>query len=160
MEILDWGILASLTYHNLSVNPTWALGPSSLPSLLVGKVVCQRAQYVSSAHSFQTPTHPTCLPLDFPDVHSLQPQLDCGDTEIKVSLDKCLLGSLGFGDEVHAYLRDGNWNCSSLRQSEEENWISVTNPTQAGACGNILEVRDVYTPAARVQELGRQGLCQ
>lgn len=73
------------------------------------------------------------------DVHSLQPQLDCGDTEIKVSLDKCLLGSLGFGDEVHAYLRDGNWNCSSLRQSEEENWISVTNPTQAGACGNILE---------------------
>uniref|UniRef100_A0A8B9XYA7 Glycoprotein 2 n=1 Tax=Bos mutus grunniens TaxID=30521 RepID=A0A8B9XYA7_BOSMU len=74
--------------------------------------------------------------LNVSDVHSLQPQLDCGDTEIKVSLDKCLLGSLGL-EEVHAYLRDGN--CSSLRQSEEENWISVTNPTQAGACGNILE---------------------
>ena len=115
---------------------------------------------MSSAHSFQTPIHSTCLPLDFLDVHSLQPQLDCGDTEIKVSLDKCLLGSLGFGDEIHAYLQDGNWNCSSLRQSEEENWISVTNPTQAGACGNILEVRDVYTPAARVQELDRRGLCQ
>lgn len=77
-----------------------------------------------------------------------------------MSLDKCLLGSLSFGDEVHAYLRDGNWNCSSLGQSEEENWISVTNPTQAGACGNILEVNDVYTPAARVQELGGGGLSQ
>ena len=114
---------------------------------------------MSSALSFQTPIHSTCLPLDFPDVRSLQPQLDCGDKEIKVSLDKCLLGSLGFGDEVHAYLQDGNWNCSSLGQSEE-NWISVTDPTQAGACGNILEVSNVYTPAARVQELGRRGVTQ
>lgn len=43
------------------------------------------------------------------------PQLDCGDKEIKVSLDKCLLGSLGFGDEVHAYLQDGNWKLQQPR---------------------------------------------
>ncbi|XP_068422029.1 pancreatic secretory granule membrane major glycoprotein GP2 [Eschrichtius robustus] len=77
--------------------------------------------------------------LNISDVHSLQPQLDCGAKEIKVSLDKCLLGGLGFGDEVHAYLQDRNRNCSSMMQREGKNWISVTSPTQAGACGNILE---------------------
>uniref|UniRef100_A0A673VTH2 Glycoprotein 2 n=1 Tax=Suricata suricatta TaxID=37032 RepID=A0A673VTH2_SURSU len=75
--------------------------------------------------------------LNISDVHSLQPQLDCGAREIKVSLDKCILGSLGFGDEVIAYLHDGN--CSSTVQRQERNWMSVTSPTQARACGNILE---------------------
>ncbi|XP_059933974.1 pancreatic secretory granule membrane major glycoprotein GP2 isoform X4 [Mesoplodon densirostris] len=77
--------------------------------------------------------------LNISDVHSLQPQLDCEAKEIKVSLDRCLLEGLGFGDEVHAYLQDPNWNCSSMMQGEENNWISVTSPVQAGACGNILE---------------------
>ncbi|XP_057605687.1 pancreatic secretory granule membrane major glycoprotein GP2 isoform X1 [Hippopotamus amphibius kiboko] len=77
--------------------------------------------------------------LNTSDVHSLQPQLDCGAEEIKVSVDKCLLGGLGFGDEVYGYLRDRNRNCSSVTQAQEKHWISVTSPTQAGACGNILE---------------------
>ncbi|XP_076997839.1 pancreatic secretory granule membrane major glycoprotein GP2 [Tamandua tetradactyla] len=71
------------------------------------------------------------------DVHNLQPQLDCGAKEFKVSLDRCRLGSLGLGEEVIAYLRD--WNCSSVTQKEENNWMSVTSPAQAAACGNILE---------------------
>ncbi|XP_025858765.2 pancreatic secretory granule membrane major glycoprotein GP2 isoform X2 [Vulpes vulpes] len=75
--------------------------------------------------------------LNSSDVHSLQPRLNCGAKEIQVSLDKCQLGGLGFGDEVIAYLRD--WNCSNMMQREERNWISVTSPTQARACGNILE---------------------
>ncbi|XP_004373361.1 pancreatic secretory granule membrane major glycoprotein GP2 isoform X2 [Trichechus manatus latirostris] len=75
--------------------------------------------------------------LNSSDVHSLQPQLDCGAKEIKVSLGKCQLQGLGFGEEVIAYLRDRN--CSSILQWEERNWLSVTSPAQAGACGNILE---------------------
>ncbi|XP_032692060.1 pancreatic secretory granule membrane major glycoprotein GP2 [Lontra canadensis] len=75
--------------------------------------------------------------LNSSDVHSLQPQLNCGAEEITVSLDKCQLGGLGFGDNVITYLRDRN--CSSITQREERNWISVTSPTHAGACGNILE---------------------
>lgn len=71
------------------------------------------------------------------DVPSLKPQLNCGAEEITVSIDKCLLGGLGFEDEIIAYLR--NQNCSSNLQKEERNWISVTSPTQAGACGHILE---------------------
>lgn len=96
---------------------------------------------MGSAHCFQSPVHSTYLLLNFPDVHSLQPRLNCGAKEIQVSLDKCQLGGLGFGDEVIAYLRD--WNCSNMMQREERNWISVTSPTQARACGNILEVNGV-----------------
>lgn len=77
-----------------------------------------------------------------------------------MSLDKCLLEGLGFGHEVHAYLQDQNWNCSSMMQTEEDNWISVTSPARAGACGNILEVSGVYPTAAAVRELGWRGLSQ
>lgn len=107
---------------------------------------------MGSAHCFQSPVHSTNPLLNFPDVHGLQPKLDCGAKEIKVSLDKCLLGGLGFGDKVIAYLRDGN--CSSTMQRQDRNWISVTSPTQARACGNILEVSGVYTTAARGWQLG------
>lgn len=106
---------------------------------------------MGSAHCFQSPVHSTYPLLNFPDVHSLQPQLDCGAKEIKVSVDKCLLEGLGFGDEVIGYLHDGN--CSSTMQRQERNWVSVTSPTQARACGNILEVSCIYTTAARGWEL-------
>ncbi|XP_021527988.2 pancreatic secretory granule membrane major glycoprotein GP2 isoform X1 [Aotus nancymaae] len=75
--------------------------------------------------------------LNSSDVHSLQPQLDCGAREMKVKLDKCLLEGVGLGEEVIAYLRDPN--CSSIIQAEERNWISLTSPVQASACRNILE---------------------
>ncbi|XP_006876021.1 PREDICTED: pancreatic secretory granule membrane major glycoprotein GP2 isoform X2 [Chrysochloris asiatica] len=75
--------------------------------------------------------------LNSSDVHSLQPQLDCGPTEIKVSLDKCRLEALGFGEQVIAYLQD--LNCSSTTKPEERNWVSIVSPVQAGACGNTLE---------------------
>jgi hypothetical protein len=80
--------------------------------------------------------------LGFPDAYNLQPQLDCRANEVKVTLDKCLLGDLGFGEEVIAYLRDRN--CSSIMQREDGNWMSVTSPVQASACGNILEVSGIY----------------
>ncbi|XP_047636332.1 pancreatic secretory granule membrane major glycoprotein GP2 [Phacochoerus africanus] len=75
--------------------------------------------------------------LNSSDVNGLQPQLDCGAKEMKVSVDKCLLGGLGFEDSVSAYLQDRN--CSSATQRQDGNWISVVSPAQAGACGNVLE---------------------
>lgn len=78
------------------------------------------------------------VPLYFPDIHSLQPQLDCGAKDIKMLLDRCQLEGLGFGDDVIAYLRDHN--CSSITHREEGNWVSVVSPVQANTCGNILEV--------------------
>lgn len=101
---------------------------------------------------FQTHVHSTCLHLCFADFHSLQPQLDCGAEEIKVKVDKCLLGGLGLEEEVIAYLRDPN--CSSILQTGETNWVSVTSPVQASACRNILEVSGFHTTAARRYVLG------
>ncbi|KAM5227727.1 pancreatic secretory granule membrane major glycoprotein GP2 [Ctenodactylus gundi] len=75
--------------------------------------------------------------LNVSDFHSLQPQLDCGPTEVKVKLDKCLLGSLGFGETVLTYLKD--LNCSGTLQNVEGNWMLTSIPVQASACGNILE---------------------
>lgn len=75
--------------------------------------------------------------LNSTDVQSLQPQLDCGDREITVSLDRCQLEGLGFEDQVIAYLRDRT--CTSILQKEDGNQMSVTSPARANACGNILE---------------------
>lgn len=105
------------------------------------------------------PWPPHLPPLDFPDIHTLQPQLDCGDREITVSLDRCQLAGLGFGDEVFAYLRDRN--CSTFLQRDEQNRMSVSSPAQAHACGNVLEVRGVHSTTARVGSRAggaRQGL--
>uniref|UniRef100_A0A8C6R550 ZP domain-containing protein n=1 Tax=Nannospalax galili TaxID=1026970 RepID=A0A8C6R550_NANGA len=75
--------------------------------------------------------------LNASDSQSLQPQLDCGPDKIKVKLDKCLLGGLGFGEEIIAYLSDQN--CSGIMQNEPDNWVSMTSPVVASDCGNILE---------------------
>ncbi|KAM4829316.1 pancreatic secretory granule membrane major glycoprotein GP2 isoform 1-T2 [Thomomys bottae] len=71
------------------------------------------------------------------DALNVQPHLDCGAEEIKVKLDKCLLGALGFGEEIIAYLKD--LNCNSVMQTEDGNWVFTTSPVRANACGNILE---------------------
>ncbi|XP_076407237.1 pancreatic secretory granule membrane major glycoprotein GP2 isoform X2 [Peromyscus maniculatus bairdii] len=75
--------------------------------------------------------------LNVSDTQSLQPQLDCGPDEMKVKLDKCLLGGLGFKEEIIAYLN--NRNCSRIMQNEPNNWVSTTSPVVAGDCGNTLE---------------------
>lgn len=80
--------------------------------------------------------------LNVTEAHALQHRLSCGDEEMKVSLDSCQLGGLGFGDEVSVYVQDQN--CSSIMQKEDDNWMSVTIPTQAAACGNILEKNETH----------------
>lgn len=79
-----------------------------------------------------------CNPdLSVSDPQSLQPELDCGPSEIKVKLDKCLLGGLGFKEEIIAFLNDRD--CSGIMQNEPNNWVSTTSPVGASACGNILD---------------------
>lgn len=61
---------------------------------------------------------------------------------MKVKLDKCLLGGLGFKEEIIAYLN--NRNCSRIMQNEPNNWVSTTSPVVAGDCGNTVEVSGWY----------------
>lgn len=58
-----------------------------------------------------------------------------------MKLDKCLLGGLGFKEEIIAFLNDGN--CGGIMQDEPNNWVSTTSPVMAGACGNILDVSGI-----------------
>ncbi|XP_031240454.1 pancreatic secretory granule membrane major glycoprotein GP2 isoform X2 [Mastomys coucha] len=71
------------------------------------------------------------------DTQSLQPLLDCGDDEVKVKLDKCLLRGMGFKEEILAFLNDRN--CKGTMKDEPNNWVSMTSPVVANDCGNILE---------------------
>lgn len=142
------------------VNSAWVPGPFQCPQPPNGVGTGALPPCGGCAHCFQTPVHPTYLALDFPDVNSLQPQLDCGAKEMKVSVDKCLLGGLGFGDSVSAYLQDRNWNCSSATQRQDGNWISVVSPAQAGACGNVLEVSNCLPHCCPRLGQGWRGLSQ
>lgn len=62
-------------------------------------------------------------------------------------MDRCLLGGLGFKEQIIAYLNDRN--CRGTMQDEPNNWVSMTSPVVANACGNILEVSAIDTIATR-----------
>lgn len=90
---------------------------------------CQRAQYVSSALSFQTPIHFTCLLSTF-QMYSLQPSWTAGTRRSKCYWTRSPAGKPGKpGDEVHALPAvDGNWKLQP--PAEEENWTSVDRSHQ------------------------------
>lgn len=77
------------------------------------------------------------------EAEALQHRLSCGNEEMKVFLDHCQLGGLGFGDEISIFLQDRM--CSGTMQKEEDNWVSATIPTRAAACGNVLEKNETHT---------------
>ncbi|XP_076797852.1 pancreatic secretory granule membrane major glycoprotein GP2 isoform X2 [Arvicanthis niloticus] len=83
---------------------------------------------------------------------SLQPLLDCGAKEIKVKLDKCLLGGMGFKEEIVAFLNDRN--CRGIMQDEPNNWVSMTSPVVANDCGNILENNGTHAIYKNTLSLG------
>lgn len=90
-----------------------------------------------SFYVYKFQSTPECSLRYCTDPQSLQPELDCGPSEIKVKLDKCLLGGLGFKEEIIAFLNDRN--CGGIMQNEPNNWVSTTSPVLASACGNILD---------------------
>nr|XP_020821077.1 pancreatic secretory granule membrane major glycoprotein GP2 [Phascolarctos cinereus] len=75
--------------------------------------------------------------LNISDIADVHPLLRCKAKDIRLSLDKCQLESLGYTGEIYAYLRDGN--CSGFLKTNESNKLSVVTPTRVGACGTTLE---------------------
>uniref|UniRef100_A0A4X2JR74 ZP domain-containing protein n=2 Tax=Vombatus ursinus TaxID=29139 RepID=A0A4X2JR74_VOMUR len=79
-----------------------------------------------------------CRPdLNISDIANLHPLLKCGANDIRLSLDKCQLESLGYTGEIFAYLRDRN--CSGFLETNESNQLLVVSPARVGACGTTLE---------------------
>ncbi|XP_077175125.1 uromodulin-like [Paroedura picta] len=69
------------------------------------------------------------------DISSLEPLLECGANQIKVSLEKCILNNLGFQDVV-MYLKDDR--CAGFEEQKNATVVSVVTPTQGGQCGTQL----------------------
>lgn len=81
---------------------------------------------------------PPILPsLSIPDLSLLEHRLECGASDIKVSLGKCQLSSLGF-EKVFMYLRDSQ--CSGFMERGDRDWMSVVTPARDGPCGTVLTV--------------------
>ena len=78
---------------------------------------------------------PPSLPIS--DLSHLERRLECGANDIKVSLSKCQLKSLGF-EKVFMYLRDSQ--CSGFIERGDRDWISVVTPARDGPCGTVMTV--------------------
>ncbi|XP_006146655.1 uromodulin [Tupaia chinensis] len=75
------------------------------------------------------------------DISLLERRLECGTNNIKVSLGKCQLKSLGF-EKVFMYLRDSR--CSGFSERDKRDWVSVVTPTRAGPCGTVMTRNETH----------------
>nr|XP_056707612.1 uromodulin-like [Euleptes europaea] len=85
------------------------------------------------------------------DISSLEPQLECGADEIKVSLEKCVLNKLGFQDVV-MHLKDDR--CGGFEERRNTTVVSVVTPTQGGQCGTWLTENDTHVTYSNILYLG------
>lgn len=81
---------------------------------------------------------PILPPLTVSDLSLLERRLECGVDDIKLSLSKCQLKSLGF-EKVFMYLHDSQ--CSGFPERGDRDWMSVVTPARAGPCGTVMTVR-------------------
>ncbi|XP_064150989.1 uromodulin [Loxodonta africana] len=75
------------------------------------------------------------------DISHLEPRLQCGANDIKVSLGKCQLESLGF-EKIYMYLQDNQ--CLGFNERSDRDWVSVVTPTQDGPCGTVMTRNETH----------------
>ncbi|XP_006876035.1 PREDICTED: uromodulin [Chrysochloris asiatica] len=75
------------------------------------------------------------------DISQLEPRLECGTNDIKVSLDKCQLKNLGF-ENIFMYLQDNR--CLGFNERSDRDWVSVLTPAQDGPCGTVLMKNETH----------------
>ncbi|KAK2097644.1 hypothetical protein P7K49_023095 [Saguinus oedipus] len=85
---------------------------------------------------------PSILPnLTVSDISLLEHRLECGANDMKVSLGKCQLKSLGF-EKVFMYLSDSR--CSGFSDRDNRDWMSVMTPARDGPCGTVLTRNETH----------------
>ncbi|XP_038618932.1 uromodulin-like [Tachyglossus aculeatus] len=87
------------------------------------------------------------------DIGSLDPQLQCGANDIKVSLDKCELESMGF-QNIFMYLRDSR--CAGFEERENRTSVSVVTPSQEGPCGTTLTRNETHVTYSNTLYLAKE----
>ncbi|XP_048342926.1 uromodulin-like isoform X2 [Sphaerodactylus townsendi] len=126
--------LSYCTDPNYTENPCSQCGVDEECSLMNGVWSCRCSQGFNSS-----------------DISSLKPELECGASQIKVYLEKCVLKELGFQDVV-MYLKDNR--CSGFEERKNTTVISVVTPTQGGQCGTQLTKNDTHATYSNTLYLG------
>ncbi|XP_062999544.1 uromodulin [Elgaria multicarinata webbii] len=81
------------------------------------------------------------------DISNLEPRLECGANEIKVSVEKCI----GFQNMIMS-LRDHS--CVAFEEQRNRTMVSVVTPTQAGQCGTELTKNETHATYSNTLYLG------
>ncbi|XP_025711400.1 uromodulin [Callorhinus ursinus] len=120
--------------YNLSAPPECYLAYCTDPSSVLG--TCEECSTDEDCKSDDGTWSCQCKQdFNITDLSLLERRLECGANDIKVSLSKCQLKSLGF-EKVFMYLRDSQ--CSGFRERGDRDWISVVTPARGGPCGTVM----------------------
>uniref|UniRef100_A0A2K5ZMH2 Uromodulin n=1 Tax=Mandrillus leucophaeus TaxID=9568 RepID=A0A2K5ZMH2_MANLE len=123
--------------YNLTAPPECHLAYCTDPSSVEG--TCEECSLDEDCKSNNGRWHCQCKQdFNITDISLLEHRLECGANDMKVSLGKCQLKSLGF-EKVFMYLSDSQ--CSGFNDRDNRDWVSVVTPTRDGPCGTVLTLR-------------------
>ncbi|XP_007516650.2 uromodulin [Erinaceus europaeus] len=126
--------------YNLTAPPECHLAYCTDPSSVEG--TCDECSVDEECRSINGMWHCRCKQdLNISDISLLERRLKCGVDNIKVSLSKCQLKSLGF-EKVFMYLRDSR--CSGFPERGDRDWMSVVTPARHGPCGTVMTRNETH----------------
>nr|AAH35975.1 UMOD protein [Homo sapiens] len=126
--------------YNLTAPPECHLAYCTDPSSVEG--TCEECSIDEDCKSNNGRWHCQCKQdFNITDISLLEHRLECGANDMKVSLGKCQLKSLGF-DKVFMYLSDSR--CSGFNDRDNRDWVSVVTPARDGPCGTVLTRNETH----------------
>ncbi|XP_032316825.1 LOW QUALITY PROTEIN: uromodulin [Camelus ferus] len=126
--------------YNLTAPPECHLAYCTDPSSVEG--TCEECSIDEECRSDDGRWHCQCKQdFNITDLSLLEHRLECGVNDIKVSLSKCQLKTLGF-EKIIMYLRDSQ--CSGFSESGDRDWVSVVTPTRDGPCGTVMTRNETH----------------
>ncbi|XP_011917194.1 PREDICTED: uromodulin isoform X2 [Cercocebus atys] len=126
--------------YNLTAPPECHLAYCTDPSSVEG--TCEECSIDEDCKSNNGRWHCQCKQdFNITDISLLEHRLECGANDMKVSLGKCQLKSLGF-EKVFMYLSDSR--CSGFNDRDNRDWVSVVTPTRDGPCGTVLTRNETH----------------
>ncbi|XP_058426567.1 uromodulin isoform X2 [Diceros bicornis minor] len=126
--------------YNLTAPPECHLAYCTDPRSVEG--TCDECSVDEDCKSANGRWHCQCKQdFNITDLSLLDRRLECGPNDIKLSLSKCQLKSLGF-EKIYMYLRDSQ--CSGFAERGDRDWMSVVTPTREGPCGTLMTRNETH----------------
>ncbi|XP_022407939.1 uromodulin [Delphinapterus leucas] len=126
--------------YNLTAPPECHLAYCTDPGSVEG--TCEECSVDEDCKSDNGRWHCQCKQdFSITDLSLLERRLECGVNDIKLSLGKCQVQSLGF-EKVFMYLRDSQ--CSGFTERGDRDWMSVVTPARDGPCGTVMTRNETH----------------